>query len=216
MHTRVDGNLRRRGRRWSFRFGDVDAVDVSTIDGWQFRTLIRHLEIACFIVLAGMVGMRVREIGSVKRGCLSTSVLADGRRLLLLRAVIHKTSKEPAGTPRDWAAGWDGPANPVRSAIAVLEALRAIDTPHTDYLFVSSRNRNTREQKTVIRQSHNERLNDFAAFVGIAGWHLRTHQFRKTFARFVTKRDDTGLLASKNHFGHLAIQMTEGLRFLGR
>src|SRR5450631_1959761 len=37
---------------------DGDAVDVSMIDGWQFRTLIRHLEIACFVVLAGMVGMR--------------------------------------------------------------------------------------------------------------------------------------------------------------
>jgi hypothetical protein len=188
---------------------DGDAVDVSMIDGWQFRTLIRHLEIACFVVLAGMVGMRVSEIGSVKRGCLSTSVLTDGRRLLLLRAVIYKTSKEPAGTLRDWAAGWDGPANPVRSAIAVLEALRAIDTPHTDYLFVSSRSRNTREQKTVLRQDHNERLNDFAAFAGIAGWRLRTHQCRKTFARFVTKRDYTGLLALNNHFGHLAIQMTE-------
>jgi integrase len=188
---------------------DGEAVDVSTLDGPQFRTLIRHLEIACFIVLAGMVGMRVSEIGSVKRGCLSTSVLIDGRRLVLLRAVIHKTSKEPAGTPRDWAAGWDGPANPVRCAIAVLEALRAIDKPHTDYLFVSSRNRNTREQKTLIRQVQNVRLNDFAAFAGITGWRLRTHQFRKTFARFITKRDYTGLLALKNHFGHLAIQMTE-------
>ncbi|HDA7926283.1 TPA: integrase, partial [Staphylococcus aureus] len=40
-------------------------------------------------------------------------------------------------------------------------------------------------------------------------WHLNTHQGRKTFARFVGRRDRTGLHALQAHFGHVTRAMTD-------
>jgi hypothetical protein len=59
------------------------------------------------------------------------------------------------------------------------------------------------------------RLNEgFAPFIGLPPsrgepWHLNTHQGRKTFARFVGKRDRTGLDALRSHFGHVSRVMTD-------
>ena len=59
------------------------------------------------------------------------------------------------------------------------------------------------------------RLNkQFAPFIDLPDhegepWHLNTHQGRKTFARFVGKRDRTGLHALQAHFGHVTRAMTD-------
>lgn len=60
-----------------------------------------------------------------------------------------------------------------------------------------------------------DRLNGhFASFIGLQSynerpWHLTTHQGRKTFARFVGRRDRTGLDALAAHFGHVTRAMTD-------
>jgi hypothetical protein len=60
-----------------------------------------------------------------------------------------------------------------------------------------------------------DRLNKgFAMFIELPTyrgepWHLNTHQGRKTFARFVGKRDRTGLDALRSHFGHVSRVMTD-------
>jgi hypothetical protein len=41
-----------------------------------------------------------------------------------------------------------------------------------------------------------------------APWPFSAHQFRKTFARFVAKRDRTQLLALADHFKHVSVAMT--------
>jgi hypothetical protein len=60
------------------------------------------------------------------------------------------------------------------------------------------------------------RLNrHFAHFIGLPPhrdgrpWHLTTHQGRKTFARFVGRRDRTGLHALQAHFRHVSRIMTD-------
>jgi hypothetical protein len=40
-------------------------------------------------------------------------------------------------------------------------------------------------------------------------WHLNAHQGRKTFARFIGKRDRTGLHALQEHLGHVSRVMTD-------
>jgi len=68
-----------------------------------------------------------------------------------------------------------------------------------------------------IRRSANliDHLNGpFAAFINLPldngrSWHLSTHQGRKTFARFVGRRDRTGLHALAAHFGHVTRIMTD-------
>jgi integrase len=68
-----------------------------------------------------------------------------------------------------------------------------------------------------IRRSANliDHLNGpFAAFIDLPAdngrpWHLTPHQGRKTFARFVGRRDRTGLHALAAHFGHVTRVMTD-------
>ncbi|MEV8853714.1 hypothetical protein AB0Z81_27905, partial [Klebsiella pneumoniae] len=57
------------------------------------------------------------------------------------------------------------------------------------------------------------RINDFARHVGIPDhdgkpWRFSTHQFRKTFARFIARRDRTQLLGLAEHFKHASVAMT--------
>ena len=39
-------------------------------------------------------------------------------------------------------------------------------------------------------------------------WHFSPHQFRKTFARFIARRDRSQLLALADHFKHASVAMT--------
>jgi hypothetical protein len=74
-----------------------------------------------------------------------------------------------------------------------------------------------RRRRHLIRRSANliDHLNGpFAAFINLPldngrSWHLSTHQGRKTFARFVGRRDRTGLHALAAHFGHVTRIMTD-------
>ena len=63
---------------------------------------------------------------------------------------------------------------------------------------------------TIISRLNNQ-LAPFIALPHHQGepWHLNTHQGRKTFARFVGKRDRTGLHALQAHFGHVTRAMTD-------
>ena len=56
-------------------------------------------------------------------------------------------------------------------------------------------------------------INDFAALVGVPRhqgkhWEFTPHQFRKTFARFVAKRDRTQLMGLADHFKHASTFIT--------
>ncbi len=72
-------------------------------------------------------------------------------------------------------------------------------------------------QPAGIPHSHSfvVRLNGaFAAFIDLPPhegkpWWLTTHQGRKTFARFIGKRDRTGLHALQMHLGHVSRIMTD-------
>ena len=57
------------------------------------------------------------------------------------------------------------------------------------------------------------RINAFADYVGVPfhdgrRWQLSTHQFRKTFARFIARRDRSQLLGLAEHFKHASVAMT--------
>lgn len=183
----------------------------------QLRFLIDRIYEACFVVISYLVGARVSEILALEAGCIEQHHSADGTELFsYLRGRIFKTASDDAGQPHLWAA----PQAVIR-AIDVLERLSAPlrQQAGRSELFLSMQGHgiiDTRPLDVVTGSTLVSRLNSyFAPFVALpdhadgSTWHLTTHQGRKTFARFVGKRDRTGLHALQHHFGHVTRIMTD-------
>jgi len=175
--------------------------------------LVNRLYDACFVVIAYLVGARVSEILGLKAGCLVEYPSDDGtQRFTYLTGRIYKMADGPGGHPHRWVA----PA-PVVRAIAVLERLSEPIRRRSgrDELWLMPAM--SRDGGVHIRRSSYliDHLNGpFAAFINLPAyngrpWHLSPHQGRKTFARFVGRRDRTGLHALAAHFGHVTRLMTD-------
>jgi integrase len=205
-----------------FRFATLPVEDAP----WQaapitstktVRQLVDRLYDACFVVVAYLVGVRVSEILGLQVGCIEHHGSAAGdERFAYLVGRIYKTARSKGGEAHRWVA-----PEPVVRAIAVMEQLseplRRRSGRSDLWLITSSTGLigpaveiDLPIVTTIIR-----RLNHlFAAFIGLPlyegePWHLNTHQGRKTFARFVGKRDRTGLHALQAHFGHVTRVMTD-------
>ena len=183
----------------------------------QIRSLVARIGEACFIVVAYLIGARVSEILGLETGCIERHPSADGtEQFAYLAGRIYKTARAADGDPHRWVA----PA-PVERAIAVMEQLSAPMRKRSQRAELWLWFRSTGllgpgadihlpDINTIIT-----RLNKgFAAFIELPTyrgepWHLNTHQGRKTFARFVGKRDRTGLDALRSHFGHVSRVMTD-------
>lgn len=181
------------------------------------RYLADRLYDACFVTIAWLVGARVSEILGLEAGCIEYHHAGAGdKRFAYLAGRIYKTAHGYHGDTHRWIA-----PEPVVRAIAVMETL-------TEGL----RRRSERKELFLITSSTGligpaveidlpitstilRRLNDLLApFIGLPlyegkPWHLNTHQGRKTFARFVGKRDRTGLAALQAHLGHVTRAMTD-------
>ncbi|WP_206605934.1 MULTISPECIES: hypothetical protein [unclassified Variovorax] len=183
----------------------------------RVRALVDRIAEACFIVVAYLVGARVSEILGLQAGCIERHPSADGtEQFAYLAGRIYKTARAESGQAHRW------PAPPaVERAIAVMEQLSAPlrqRTGRTD-LWLSPDSTGLAGPAARIRvpgvQTIIGRLNKgFAVFIDLpqyrgVAWHLNTHQGRKTFARFVGKRDRTGLDALRVHFGHVSRVMTD-------
>jgi site-specific recombinase XerC len=174
------------------------------------QTCVTHLSTACFVVVAGFVGMRVSEILSMQAGAVEHHPLSEtGVDQAYVGARLFKGSDEPLGRPERWVT----PESGVR-AVACLEALSALlgeDVNGTN-LFVA-RYRLPSSVGAVSTGSITRRLRAFARDVGVPlhegkVWPLSPHQFRKTFARFVARGDRSNLLALAAHFKHVSVAMT--------
>jgi integrase len=183
----------------------------------RVRFLIERIYDACFVTIAYLVGARVSEIISLEAGCIEHHASADGTEALAyLCGRIYKTAAGPDGDPHRWVA----PA-PVVRAVEVLERLseplrrrtgrRELWLSMPGHGIVESRPAEVPSVSTMV-----VRLNrHFTPFVGLPPyrdgrpWHLTTHQGRKTFARFVGRRDRTALHALQAHYGHVSRIMTD-------
>ncbi len=205
----------------SFRFSTIEGEEVA----WhppltrtrELRLLINRIQEACFVSISYLVGARVSEILSLQANCVEERPSADGAESFsYLRGRIFKTAGTDAGTPHLWPA----PA-PVLRAVEVLhhlsEPFRAETGRSELWLSLAGRGVVDRRPPEVpTGWSLIIRLNRrFAPFIDLpcqgdgTPWHLTTHQGRKTFARFVGKRDRTGLHALQHHFGHVTRIMTD-------
>jgi len=205
----------------SFRFSTIDGEEAP----WHppltrtkdLRLLINRIQEACFITIAYLVGARVSEILTLEADCIEEHPSADGSEAFAyLRGRIFKTAANEAGTPHLWPA-----PPPVLRAIEILHRLSEPYRTETgrSELWLSLAGSgivDRRAPEVITASSLVIRLNErFAPFIDLprkedgSPWHLTTHQGRKTFARFVGKRDRTGLHALQHHFGHVTRIMTD-------
>ena len=181
------------------------------LDGaYVVRAAASHLVEACFVVIAGFVGMRVSEILSIKIGAIERRPLGEtGVEQAYIVARLFKTVDDPAGRLERWVAPL-----PVARAVELLEQLSEPlrKASGRDELFLV---KNTQHGAIVpVTQMHiGFRINAFADYIGVPlhegrRWQLSTHQFRKTFARFIARRDRSQLLGLAEHFKHASVAMT--------
>lgn len=174
------------------------------------RELIR-LRTACFIIIAFSTGMRLGEIASIKRGCLSTEETRNHGTFYWITATLRKTSKLRNGSVRKWMCG-----RLAADAVKTLEQLSIVlgaskDTP---YLFttlnqVAGVKPNSRGAfKIVYKAAIRPDLKSFCEDMGV-GVHIHSHMFRRTFARNIVRFSSTSLLALKEHFKHWSLYMTD-------
>ena len=183
----------------------------------QVRELVDRVTDACFIVIAYLIGARVSEIMSLEEGCIEHHPSADSsEQFAYVRGTIWKSASNPGGKPHRWVA----PA-PVVRAITVIEQLseplRARKGVKTLFLVLDSTGLIGIKPGIGVPgvSTWTRRLNLlFKPFIGLEtegddAWHLSTHQGRKTFARFIGKRDRSGLDALYAHLGHVNRAMTD-------
>jgi len=169
-----------------------------------------HLSTACFVVIAGFVGMRVSEILSMQAGAVERHPIGEtGVEQAYVAGRLFKTSDEPMGTSELWVV----PELVVR-AVECLEWLSALLRGGADGadLFVAIVG-SYANFTSVTTAAVSVRLRAFARDVGVPlhegrVWPLSPHQFRKTFARFVARGDRSHLLALSAHFKHVSVAMT--------
>ncbi|MGO9845785.1 MAG: integrase [Methylocella sp.] len=181
------------------------------------RHLVDRIYDACFVVVAYLIGARVSEILGLQVGCIEQHPSADGTEsFAYLVGRIYKTSRSNDGEAHRWVA-----PQPVQRAIKVMkqlsDTLRYRTGQNDLWLVMASTGLvgpapriGIPTQSTIINRLNNA----FAPFIDLPlfqgeAWHLNTHQGRKTFARFVGKRDRTGLHALQAHFGHVTRVMTD-------
>jgi integrase len=183
-----------------------EAID----DTHVMRRLVAHLTDACFIVIAGFVGMRVSEIMSMEVGCIEHKLIGEpGIAQAYVVARMFKTVDDPRGRMERWLA-----PEPVVRAVELLEHLslpmrRASN--RRDLFLV--KNPRSGDIVRVTSRDISGRIRQFAAYVGVPHhegkpWPFSPHQFRKTFARFIARRDRSQLMALADHFKHVSIAMT--------
>jgi len=177
---------------------------------YHMRRLVARLTDACFVVIAGFVGMRVSEILSIEAGAIERRAIGKtGIKQAYVVARMFKTVDDRSGRIERWLA-----PDAVVRAVEVMErvSLRMRQVSGRRELFLVKGWQP--EQFVPITNMHiGFRINEFAACVGVPHhegkpWAFSPHQFRKTFARFIARKDRSQLLALADHFKHASVAMT--------
>jgi integrase len=192
-------------RRKGLRGPKGEAIEGALV----MRQLVAHLMNACFIVIAGFVGMRVSEILSIEAGCIEYKSIGEpGIAQAYVVARMFKTVDDPRGRLERWLA-----PEPVVRAVELLERLslplREVSGQRTLFLVKNPHGAIV----PLTRKDISLRIREFAAYIDVPHhegkpWPLSPHQFRKTFARFIARRDRSQLMALADHFKHVSIAMT--------
>ncbi|MFF4512085.1 hypothetical protein [Streptomyces mirabilis] len=209
----VQGRL--DGRPW------VESITTNHKTVNSLAALGRHLQAACYIVIAFLSGMRDCEVKHIKRGCLEIKCDEEGRPYRWkLNSLAFKGEDDITGVPATWVVH-----EAVARAIKILELLHPPAQDHLMGRLLHSSGSHKGTNLALGNTSTNKHLNDFAKFVNhLCAEHgradtvtagpghpvrLQTRQFRRTLAWYIARRPG-GVIAGALQFRHQSIQMFEG------
>lgn len=176
--------------------------------GHQLKSLESRLSMACYIIIAMFSGMRFHEIAHLKFGRANNwcvrSILVDGgvREFYFLNSMTNKLQRD--ATRYQWQT-----VPFVERALDALErGLAHRYERGNSFLFASYLKAKERTSLTSI----NHALKKYVEHHDIRHegelWDVSTHQFRKKFARIMT-RQGLGLVALQDQLKHFDIEMTK-------
>ncbi|MFJ2218404.1 hypothetical protein ACIQVO_40150 [Streptomyces sp. NPDC101062] len=181
----------------------------------------RHLQAACYIVIAFLSGMRDSEVKHLRRGCLQ--IKRDEDKIAyrwIVTSLAFKGEDDEAGVEATWVVG-----EPVARAIGVLERLQPSET---DFLFARLRHGSGAKKgsaEALTTKATSTQINRFITYVnqlcgtsgrsdtipaiGRSRTGFKTSVFRRTLAWFIARRPG-GAIAGALQYRHHSIQMFEG------
>lgn len=204
----------------------------------DLKTEAIFLRTACYIVIGLFSGIRDSEIMSLKEGCIAPGKSRDGSiDVLWLHGMIYKTGQRPkrwivppaVGEAVEVLRRMTAPLRvSLRQEQVQLEAriplsiakerarlIKRLNTgqKQRDSLFLAYWAQGEGKISVLSGVSMNYCLKGFCAALGILGedgrpYGLHSHQFRRTYARFIARSELGDLLVLREHFGHWSMDMT--------
>lgn len=195
------------------------------------------LRTACYIVIDMFSGVRDSEMMSLVEGCVASGLSRDGSiDIHWLHGTIYKTGVRPhkwlvPAVVQQAVAVLTHLTAPLRERLRKEEAdlnervkcaisrgkMRLVKRLHTvtqqkDNLFLTTKGSSS-EISVISNYVMRQNLKAFCAHHGIVGedatpYPLHSHQFRRTYARFIARSELGDLLTLRDHFGHYSIDMT--------
>lgn len=210
--------------------GYKGSADLST-EAFQLRA-------ACYIVINLFSGIRDSEMRSIAENCIAPGKSKDGSTdILWLHGTIYKTGLRPKRwmappvveeavkvltrltSPLRASLRQERDELEVRIPLSIdkirARLMKRFDSvsKQKNCLFLGETRFKGKEINSLSIGVINKSLKRFCADFNIPGddgkpYPLHTHQFRRTYARFVARSELGDLLTLRDHFGHGSIDMT--------
>lgn len=199
---------------------------------------IIRLRTSCYIVINMFSGIRDSEMKSLAVNCISPGKSRDGSTdILWLHGTIYKTGIRPkrwlvpplVKEALDVLTRISVPLRErlkqeesdlsqrielsiARGKSKLLKRLRTVKT-HKNLIFLAKRRNHSGATTALSLAVINNDLKKFCTDFDICGednqpYPLHSHQFRRTYARFIARSELGDLLTLRDHFGHWSLNMT--------
>ncbi|MGV6398105.1 hypothetical protein ACTUVN_004782 [Pseudomonas caspiana] len=200
---------------------DTESTLGNLIEGLDARRaidvayLMNRLVTACFIVITYTCGTRVSELRRATTSSVQKIQHSNGSEYYYYHAARSKKRYSTFGNDGEFLEGADIPWIMSPAAVTAMEVLYKLSAPArarsgSDNLWLTTNGNSlwsfkaNRKCSVLSSTQFNIRLNNFSQFINLSeatGWkgRLHSHMGRKHLARFIAKRDRTGL-------GDLALQ----------
>lgn len=203
----------------------------------KLTTDVNRLRIACYIVVGLFSGMRDSEVLSIAENCIARRRSRDGTcEVTLLHGTLYKMGMRPKAWQvppivEEAIAVLTRLTSPLREALRSEAAELRKDIPltigpertrlvrrltiaerHQDKLFLAKNSQQRNEMSVLSSVSVRNELKRFCVDHDIrdgdgGAYPLHSHQFRRSYARFMARAELGDLLTLRDHFGHWSLDM---------